>query len=143
MSLPLLVAIVVIGISVGVLAVHFTGGSKIATLVDGEHAARLLLADFPKEKPGKAHLTEDRQSAFMTLPNGRVGIVQAFGDGFFTRIITAGDIASLRLRDPATLSVRFRDFTWTGGHFHFGERPVVESFASILSTPNTDMKPEA
>lgn len=143
MSLPLLVAIVVIGISVGVLAVHFTGGSKIATLADDGHAARLLLADFPNERPGQAHLTQDLQSAFMQLPGGRVGIVQAFGDGFFTRIITAGDIASLRVRDPAILSIRFRDFTWTGGNFHFAERAVVDTFASILSTPDTKLKSEA
>lgn len=132
MSLPILIALVVVGITVGVLAVHLTGGSKRSAIADADHASRLFSADFPKERLGCTYLTSDNQSAFIEMSDDRVGIVQSFGDGFFTRIVNAGDVASVRLRDPAILSIRFRDFTWTGGHFHFANRPVAEAFAARL-----------
>lgn len=139
MSLPILVALVV-GITAAVLAVHLTGGSKLSVIEDADHAARLFLADFPNEKPGPALLTTERQSAFMDLAGERIGIVQAFGDGYFTRIVTAGDVASVQVRDPAVVTVRFRDFTWTGGHFRFGERAVAESLAAALGMPPMNSK---
>jgi hypothetical protein len=132
MSLPILVALVTVGIALAVLSVHLTGGSKRSSIADADHAARLLLADFPNERPGPALLTVDGQSAFMDLPGGRTGIVQSFGDGYFTRIVTAGDVASVRVQDPAVITIRFRDFTWTGGHFRFGERAVAEALAMSL-----------
>lgn len=135
MSLPILVALVVVGITAAVLAVHLTGGSKRSTIVDADHAATLFLTDFPNERPGPALLTIDNQSAFLDLPGARLGIVQSFGDGYFTRIVTAGDIASVRVQDPAIMTVRFRDFTWTGGHFRFGERAVAEALAASLGAP--------
>lgn len=137
MSLPILVAMVVVGITAAVLAVHFTGGSRKATIVDADHAARLFNADFPNERPAAARLTNEAQSAFMDLTGGRIGIVQAFGDGYFTRIVTPADVASVQVRDPAILSVRFRDFTWTGGHFHFAERADADALAASLTPTKT------
>lgn len=132
MSLPILVALVVIGIAVAVAAVHFTGGSKIATIRDSSHARDLFGADFPDEQTGEATLTSDRHSAFMSLPGGRVAIVQSFGDGFFTRAISASDIASITVREPATISIRFKDFTWTGGHFHFDHADTARAIGERL-----------
>lgn len=132
MSLPLLVAIVVIGISLAVAAVHFTGGSKVAQIADADDARRIFALDFPDERPHAAEITSDRQSAFLSLPGGRTGIVQSFGDGYFTRIATPADVAALNLRAPATLSVRFRDFTWTGGHFSFADAAVAAAVARAL-----------
>lgn len=143
MSLPILVALVVVGITAAVLAVHLTGGSKLSVIEDADHAARLFLADFPNERLGPALLTTERQSAFMDLSGGRIGIVQAFGDGYFTRIVTAGDVASVRVQDPAVMTVRFRDFTWTGGHFRFAERAVAEALAASLGMPQMNSKSEA
>lgn len=119
MSLPILVALVAVGISLTVAAVHFTGGSTVSSIRDGGHALALFAADFPDEQPVEPVLTRDRHSAFMALPEGRIGIVQSFGDGFFTRIVSPADIAQARLREPATIFIRFRDFTWTGGNFTF------------------------
>jgi len=50
MSLPVLVAIVVLGIALSVAAVHFTGGSKTATLIDPDQASRRFAEDFPKDR---------------------------------------------------------------------------------------------
>ncbi|CAG0972576.1 MAG: hypothetical protein F9K19_17215 [Rhizobiaceae bacterium] len=132
MSLPLLVAIVVIGISLTVAAVHFTGGSMTAHLDGADEARRIFALDFPDEKPSTVMITSDGQSAFLALPRGRTGIVQSFGDGFFTRIATPSDVAGLKLRAPATVSLRFRDFTWTGGHFSFADAAAASAVVQAL-----------
>lgn len=133
MSLPLLVAIVAVGITLIVVAVHFTGGSKPAVIADADHARSLLLADFPNEQTTRVELTADQRSAFIGLTGDRVGIVQSFGDGFFTRIVSAGDVATIKLREPATVSIRFRDFTWTGGHFIFSSPNAAAAIAAALN----------
>ncbi|WP_348524655.1 hypothetical protein [Mesorhizobium huakuii] len=46
MSLPVLVAIVVLGIALSVAAVHFTGGSKAATLANPDQALHRFAEDF-------------------------------------------------------------------------------------------------
>lgn len=132
MSLPILTALVAFGITAGVLAVHLTGGSKRSSISGEADARRLFAADFPNERTGRAWLTSDAQSAFLELSEGRLGIVQGFGDGFFTRIVSRKDIAALSLRDPAIVSIRFRDFTWTGGHFHFAARPDAETIMAAI-----------
>ena len=132
MSLPILVAIVVVGIALTVAAVHFTGGSKVSTIADAEHARQLFFADHPDARPGRVEMTVDRHSAFLELPGDRIGIIQSFGDGFFTRIVSSGDIAQIRLREPATLSIRFRDFSWTGGHFTFAAESTARSLHAAL-----------
>lgn len=138
MSLPILVAIVAVGIALTVAAVHLTGGSKVSSIRDDAHARKLLLADFPNEQPGPATLTADRHSAFMALPADRMAIVQSFGDGFFTRIVSRGDIASVRVREPGTLTLRFRDFTWTGGHFHFDRMATAAALGAALGAKGTE-----
>ncbi len=132
MSLPLLVALVVVGITLVVVAVHLTGGSKVATIAGDDHARQLLRQDFPDELPGKVAITRDRMSAFLDLPGGRMGIVQSFGDGYFTRIALPKDVAAVTLRSPGTVSIRFRDFTWTGGHFIFADESAARSIAATL-----------
>ena len=133
MSLPILVAIVAIGIALTVAAVHFTGGSRTALIDGAEMARRLFAADYPGEATNEVAITIDRHSAFLPLSGGRMGIVQSFGDGFFTRIATAKDVAQLRVRAPATVSIRFRDFTWTGGHFSFAAARDAERIAGVLA----------
>lgn len=131
-SLPLLVAIVVIGITLTVAAVHFTGGGKVSSIAGAAEARHIFALDFPDERPLSIEVTSDRHSAFLALPGGRTGIVQSFGDGFFTRIATPGDVAAIALREPSTVSVRFRDFTWTGGHFAFADATVASRIAQAL-----------
>ena len=132
MSLPLLIVIVAVGIAATVFAVHLTGGSRKAILSDAEAARRAFGADFPDEVIGDIQLTTDGQSAFLALAGDRTGIVQNLGDGFFTRVVQPGDIAEIRLREPAIVSIRFKDFTWTGGHFHFIDPAIASSIAGRL-----------
>lgn len=132
MSLPILVAIVAVGIALTVAAVHFTGGGKTAEIAGADDARQIFLADFPDEQTGDVIVTTDRKSAFLTLERGRMGIVQSFGDGFFTRIASAKDIAAVSVREPGILTMRFRDFTWTGGHFHFADMGAARSVEIVL-----------
>ena len=91
MSLPVLVAIVAFGIALSVAAVHFTGGSKTATLTDVDQALRRFAEDFPDEAVQAIRLTADAKTAFLDLGRGRIGIVHSVGDCFLTRIVTADD----------------------------------------------------
>lgn len=133
MSLPLLVVIVAVGIALTVAAVHFTGGSKTAGIDSAEQARQIFFADFPDERAGDVIVTTDRKSAFLTLNGGRTGIVQSFGDGFFTRIVKAADVAALSVREPGMVTIRFRDFTWTGGHFPFADMGTAQRVAAGLA----------
>jgi hypothetical protein len=132
LSLPLLVIIVTVGIAATVLAVHLTGGSRRAKLSDIEQALNAFEADFPDLKAGDPVMTANGESAFLALADGRTGIVQSFGDGFFTRVVSPADIAEVRLREPAIVSIRFKDFTWTGGHFAFADPATAKATAARL-----------
>ncbi len=132
LSLPILVAVVAIGIALTVAAVHFSGGSKTAVITGTDHARQIFFADFPDERSGEVTVTADAKSAFLTLGGGRTGIVQSFGGGFFTRIVSAGDVAALSLREPGIVSIRFHDFTWTGGHFRFTDMGTARKVAAVL-----------
>jgi len=132
MSLMVLVLIVVVGIAATVAAVHLTGGSKRAVITQAQQARDVFAADFPNERATSVIVTADGQSAFLILPNGRVGVVQSMGDGFFTRIVAARDVAAIRLREPAMVSIRFRDFTWTGGNFAFSDHQSAQIIARAL-----------
>ncbi|MET2826432.1 hypothetical protein [Mesorhizobium shangrilense] len=119
MSLPVLVAIVVFGIALSVAAVHFTGGSKTATLIGADHAMSRFADDFPDELVASVRLTQDNRTAFLDLGRGRTGLVHSVGDCFLTRIVTSADILALNAVDARSISVRLADFTWKGGQFVF------------------------
>lgn len=136
MGLAVLVAMVVIGVSLVVASVHLTGGSKRASLRDAAQARQLFASDYPDIATSTADLTTDGENAFLLLPGGAIGIVHVVGDGFLTRLITGADVASVQLRPPATLSLRFRDFTWAGGHFTFSDPATMQRLASALQ-PNS------
>ncbi|BCH25220.1 hypothetical protein MesoLjLc_49950 [Mesorhizobium sp. L-8-10] len=143
MTLPVLIAIVVVGIALVVVAVHLTGGSRVATIGGDDHARQLFQQDFPDELPGHVAITTDRMSAFLALSGGRTGIVQSFGDGYFTRMTAPKDVAAVTLRPPATVSIRFRDFTWTGGHFTFAQESEARAVAAALDAAGQRESQEA
>lgn len=132
MSLPVLVAMVAIGISLIVAAVHFTGGTKKAVL-DGEADAKGRFSDdFPDAQVDEVRLTQAKGSAFLKLRNGRVGVVQAIGSRYLTRIITPAELVKVTQPDPETVSLRFRDFTWPGGDFRFAGKAEALAVMDML-----------
>ena len=132
MSLMVLVLIVVVGIAATVAAVHFTGGSKRAVITQAQQARDVFAADFPNERATSVIVTADGQSAFLILPNGRVGGGAEHGRWFFHPDRRRRDVAAIRLREPAMVSIRFRDFTWTGGNFAFSDHQSAQIIARAL-----------
>ena len=133
MDLTLLVAMVVVGVSGVVLIVHLTGGSRRARL-DGEAAARARFGvDFPDLGVETVHLTAAADAAFLALGDGRVGIVQAIGDKFLTRVVAARDLAGAPRVTGATLTLRLKDFTWKGGAFTFADEETAGAVGRLLA----------
>lgn len=133
MGLLLLVAIVVVGIAATVLVVHFTGGSKRAAIAGEDHARDIFKAEHPDLLAGNVAVTKDGQSAFLALPGDNLGVVHVLGDGFFTRIFSRKDVGRAAFAEPATVSVRFRDFSWTGGNFTFDDATTARWVAAAVA----------
>lgn len=132
MSLPILAAIVVVGIAATVLAVHFTGGGKKAAIDGDDEARRIFRTDHPDTLAGDVAVTKDGQSAFLALPGGGMGVVHVLGDGYLTRMFNRGDVGRAALIEPSTVSLRFRDFTWAGGNFTFVDATSARWVADAL-----------
>lgn len=133
MSLPVLAALVVVGVGMIVAAIHFTGGSRGASL-DTPGAARERFAiDFPNLAIGRTHVTLDRRSAFLELADGRIGLVHAVGARFLTRLYGPMDVASLRRSGPSAILIRFSDFTFPGARFEFENAADADRVAQLFS----------
>ena len=133
MSLPVLVAIVAVGIAVIVLAIHLTGGSKVA-LIESEAQAKARFAeDFADQHVSAVHLTADRHSAFLELGRDRTGLVHSIGARFLTRLLLPSDIASCRRAGDSALLLRTADITFSGGNFQFADSAAADRVALLLS----------
>lgn len=143
MSLPLLVAIVALGIALSVAAVHFTGGSKTATLASTDQALGRFAEDFPDEVTTVVRLTADARTAFLDIGRGRIGIVHSIGDCFLTRIVTPQDVAVLNAGDVNTVSFRLADFTWKGGRFRFANAADAQGLLKKLEPQHSNSAKEA
>jgi hypothetical protein len=133
MGLPLLVAIVVVGIAATVIAVHLTGGSRRAAVRGEDHARDIFKAEHPDLLTGTVAVTKDGQSAFLALPGDAIGVVHVLGDGYLTRIFSRKDVGRAAFAEPATVTIRFRDFTWTGGNFTFADATAAKWVAATLA----------
>jgi len=136
MSLPLLGAMVVVGIAAIVLAVHLTGGSRAARLADQAHARDRFREDFPDEKVEDVVLTEEHRAAFLPLAGGGMGIVHGFGDRFFTRIVDPEDILAIEASGPV-LRIRLNEFSWKGGEFRFSDAATAARVRAALESRAT------
>ncbi|QKC83540.1 hypothetical protein [Mesorhizobium sp. NZP2077] len=143
MSLPVLVAIVVLGIALSVAAVHFTGGSKTATLANADQALSRFAEDYPDEMAAIVRLTADAKTAFLDLGRGRVGIVHSIGDCFLTRMVTADDAKVSSANEANTIQMRLTDFTWNGGRFRFANAGDAQALLNVLGPHDANSAREA
>jgi len=111
MPLEILGPLVICGITLTVLAVYFSGISKPARLAGDAEAKSEFLLDYGSERVKSAILTADKSAGFLMLDQkNTVGLVEAMGSEFLTRLLSRGDIAGLELSEDK-LNVRFNDFT--------------------------------
>ncbi|RZS87652.1 hypothetical protein EV217_0027 [Phyllobacterium myrsinacearum] len=131
LGLPALIGMIVVGISVGVLAVHLAGGSERPQLADDGEARSIFLVDFPESRIGPIVYTHDRRTAFFELAMHRTGIVHGIGNKFLTRCISASDVASAEPAGDRALKVRWHDITWPRQTFSFAsetDRSIVRAW---------------
>lgn len=133
MSLPVLAALVVVGVGLIVTLIHLTGGSRKASLASADAARERFALDDPNIEVSAFHLTTDRGSAFLETADGRIGLVHAMGAKFLTRLLAPEDVASLRRSGEASLLVRFSDFTFPGAVFEFESAEVADRVAAALT----------
>lgn len=132
MSLPVLAMLVVVGISLIVLAIHLTGGGRLAVLDGEDHARAIFAADHPDQHASRVDVTADRRSAFLHLERGRSGLVHAMGLKFLTRVYAPGEVGTVTRDGDRALVVRSTDFTFGGGHFAFADAGTADSVARLL-----------
>lgn len=135
MSLPVLVAIVVVGIALCVLAVHVRGGGRLASIADAAVALDRFAVDHPDDRVLSTRITRDRRTAFLELEAGRIGIVHAMGDCYLTRLVSARDIMAAVRPAPEIIALRFDDFTWRGGTFTFASTADAQGVWNAVSPP--------
>lgn len=132
MSLPVLVALVAVGITLTVLAVHWTGGSRLPVIADETQARARFADDHPDDCVEAVFITADGADAFLPLADGRIGIVHRVGDMFLTRVVSAGDRLHPKI-DGMSLVLAFDDFTWRGGTFVFGSEAEAGTIGQALA----------
>lgn len=111
MPLEILGPMVICGITLTVLAVYFSGISKPAKLADNAEAKTEFLMDYADASVKTTILTTDKSAGFLMLKQkNTIGLVEAMGSEFLTRLLSPGDIAGLELSE-GKLNVRFNDFT--------------------------------
>lgn len=134
MDIPLYILgpMVVVGIALTALAVKMSGLSKTAKISNAKHAEEILrrdFADLPKVTDGL--VTDDGSAAFLPAYTS-VGLVEAFGDRFITRILRAGDIRSVSEGSGTELQVEFGEFTHPIGRYVFKTAKAANTVADML-----------
>jgi hypothetical protein len=95
LPLPVLVAIVGVGIALVVLVVHLTGGSRIAEIAGKGAAVERFRIDFPDVEVIRCIISSDRRDAVLELSDGHVGLVHAIGSNYLTRFVNRGEMAAM------------------------------------------------
>ena len=137
MPLTVLVAVVAGGIALVVLAVHLSGGSRVAEIADADAALDRFRMDYPEVEALRCILSSDRRDAVLELADGHVGLVHAIGSKYLTRFVTRGEMAAVAsAAEAGGVDLDTGDITWPRAHMRFADsetaRTVADMFASTL-----------
>jgi hypothetical protein len=137
LPLPVLVAIVGVGIALVVLVVHLTGGSRIAEIAGKGAAVERFRIDFPDVEVIRCIISSDRRDAVLELSDGHVGLVHAIGSKYLTRFVNRGEMAAMpSAKEEGVVDLYTGDITWPRAHMHFADNEtagtVAGMFASVL-----------
>lgn len=135
MSLSVLVVVVFAGISLVVLAVHFSGGSKTARIESKQTAIDRLADDYEEETAEEVHVTRDGRTAFLLLNSGMTGIVHGVGDMFLTRCLAPSEVGRIERTSDGMLYLELNDLAWPGGTFEFTDRKGLDAVFKRLRNP--------
>jgi hypothetical protein len=92
---------------------RWLGGWQPARLESPEHAATCLANDVVGFRAGDTVIFDQGTGALATERGGdRIGLVQARGDRFVTRVLSNGDVAGVE-REGRTLTLRLCDYTFS------------------------------
>ncbi|GAB4351179.1 MAG: hypothetical protein Kow0026_08070 [Oricola sp.] len=137
MPLPVLVAVVAVGIALVVLVVHLTGGSRVAEIAGEDMARERFLVDYPEAGIVRCILSSDRRDAVLELVDGHVGLVHAVGSNYLTRFVGRGEMAAEpSAMEEGAVDLDTGDITWPRARLHFADgetaRTVAGMFAAAL-----------
>lgn len=140
MPLPVLVAVVAVGIALVVLLVHLTGGSRVAVIEGEEQARDRFATDYPETATARCILSADRRDAVLELADGHVGLVHAIGSNYLTRFVSRGEmVAQVSEAETGVVNLLTHDLTWPRAQMTFEDnetaREVAGLFASELAGP--------
>ncbi len=111
MPLEFLAIMVAIGLALVIGAVHLSGLSRPARLADVDQARARFLLDYPDETVGEIVLGKDGNAAFISLSQGRIGLVHAMGDRFVTRILERRVVRAVERDGGEAVVLKLDDFT--------------------------------
>ncbi len=119
MSLPALLMFMAGSLSAVavIIALHAAmGRTRTARLESADQVRAVFATDFPDESPATVTLSRDATLAFLTLPRPgdepeAIGVVQAMGTFWATRILEPGMVARVEADRKGGLRIRLRDFT--------------------------------
>lgn len=138
MPLALLAPLVVAGVAIVILAVHFSGGSRTKRF-DGRSSVLAAFGDFlrsqgmPEHDPQWLAIAEDGVTAFVETRDRELALLRAHGKQPTVRIISAGEIRFVdQSKDKFTVTFKLRDWTWPKIVASFDDRGVASYATELL-----------
>jgi hypothetical protein len=132
MSLSILAPLVVIGIAVIVLAVHWSGGSQPLRLCSGDEAIGHFRSEYPEIEIDEVVLCKDGTGAFMLLECGQIGLVQPFGHRHVVRLLGPRDLRAVRREGKDSLVIHSGALAWPGGTFALQDAKQLAGLVAAL-----------
>lgn len=135
MPLEIFAILVPLGIAMIVLAVKYSGLSKIARLENTAAAVQVFENDFGGEAhKGAVMLSDDHGAAFIQMgDSAKLGLVEVFGDRFISRVLMKDDLKSAVTNGEGRVEIRFNDFTHPIGHYNFSNAGDAKTANSWLA----------
>ncbi|PHP67967.1 hypothetical protein CSC94_04645 [Zhengella mangrovi] len=132
MNTIVLVAMIVIGLSLVLLALKLSGSGKPRSLSGPGEALEFLRGDYPEVGDGPVVMAADGSSAVLLLPGGLVGIVRVMGRHVATRLVDRSGIASVSRTGPAVVSMAFAEFGWSAMTVRFADEETADRLVAHL-----------
>lgn len=133
---------IIAGIIIGVLAVHFLGGSKASILATDDDVIERFHQDYPESRITTIIYTADRRSAFFAMLDDfnssvvKTGLVHGIGAKFLTRIFEKHAFIEVKEQGDTSLYLRMDDFGWPAVSFTFNDTVARNKVCNWLNDTN-------